>query len=123
MRVHSTLRPRRRVAAIRLISLAAALFVGVAAGHETLLALENIAAQSHCTPARSAPAPAHHQDHSCALCEFAGTPTVLSPDVALPAPICVPAKYEMASHLTPIIRDTSCFPHLRRAPPSSFPLV
>lgn len=106
--------------AIRWMTLAAALFVSVAATHETLFAIERAAAPAHCTlPHRpEAPAPDRQPDHACALCELAGAPTLLTLDVELPHPQAQPESENWESFLTPAVRDESCFPHLRRAPPS-----
>ena len=124
MHMRSQMNRANPFGAIRFSALAASVFVAIAASHETLLALERAATQSHCVPAQkpSAPAPAHHQDHTCALCELAGSPTLITLAVAVPQLQADVQAINVASHLTSAVRDTSCFPHLRRAPPS-FPLV
>lgn len=106
--------------AIRVLALCAAAFVSVAAAHETLLALEHVALASDCSKPHGPSAPAHgkHTDHACALCELAGTPTLMTLAVELPLPQVSLELDNVASHLTPAVRDESCFPRFRRAPPA-----
>lgn len=109
---------------VRGMAVVLAIFIAIAATHETLLLLEMAATESHCgsSHAPSTPAPVHHQDHACALCELAGATTLptLAADLPLPQ---VSLEFEnLASCLTPAVRDESCFPHLRRAPPT-LPIV
>lgn len=106
--------------AIRFVALLAAAFVAVAAAHETLLAIPLTLAHSHCdsehTPGSSAPT--HHREIACPLCVLAGAPTLPALAAELPLPLDGVENVGIASRLTPGVRDTSCFPHLRRAPPS-----
>ena len=120
MRVHSAKSRVIRSGAVRLVALAGVLFVAAAATHESFLHIEYAAFQSHNAPRHGpkSPAPAHHQDHACALCELAGTPTLLTLDAALPEPQALLESINVALYLTPGVRDESCFPRLLRAPPS-----
>lgn len=105
---------------VRMVALCAALFVSVAAAHETLLALEHAAFASDCSKSHGPVTPAHdrHTDHACALCELAGTPTLITLAVELPLPQVSLELEDVASHLSPAVRDESCFPHFRRGPPA-----
>lgn len=106
--------------AVRLLALCAAVFVLVAATHETLLALEHAAFASDCSKSHgpSTPSRDKHPDHACALCELAGTPTLVTLAVDLPLLQVSLESDSVTSHLTPAVRDESCFPHFRRGPPS-----
>ena len=106
--------------AIRVMALCAAVFVSVAATHETLLALEHAAIASDCSKSHGPSAPSHdkHTDHACALCELAGAPTLITLAVELLLPQVSLELDNVASHLTPAVRDESCFPYFRRGPPS-----
>ncbi|MCC6797200.1 MAG: hypothetical protein IT366_18935 [Candidatus Hydrogenedentes bacterium] len=109
---------------IRMLALCAAAFVSVAAMHETLLALEHAAFASDCSKSHGPAAPGHgtHTDHACALCELAGTPILITLAAEPPIPQVSLELGFLASHLTPAVRDESCFPHYRRGPPT-LPIV
>ena len=103
-----------------MLALCAAAFVSVAATHETLLALEHAALASDCSKSHGPASPSHdkHPDHACALCELAGTPTLVTLAVELPLPQVSLELENVNSHLSSAVRDESCFPHFRRGPPS-----
>lgn len=104
---------------VRVAALAAAAFVAAAAGHETVLGVAH-ALLLHGTDQHSLPQHSRgpHQDHACALCELAGTPTLVTLAVELSLPQVSLELGNLASSLTPAVRDESCFPHFRRGPPA-----
>lgn len=100
---------------LRLVALSAVLFLGVAECHEAVLA----AWQSvSCDGDARDSAPAHHSDTSCAFCVLAGTFVLVTPSGNTLTPETVPTTTALAQYNAPLIRDTACFPHLRRAPPA-----
>ena len=96
---------------IRVVAFAVAAFTAFAAAHEALLALERIVSASAHTPA-------HHDGSECAFCRVTGTPTLLALQNLAPLPFTSPAATYVTPRLSPVVRDESCFPHLRRAPPA-----
>ncbi|MDZ4857580.1 MAG: hypothetical protein SGI88_01255 [Candidatus Hydrogenedentes bacterium] len=102
---------QRRV--LRAVAWAAVAFLAAAEGHEALLGPHHAAAHADAESHQS-----HETNHECALCVLAGTPALVTAHHYVPAPPADEHRYHLALQLSPPVRDTSCFTHLRRGPPS-----